>query len=315
MRKLMLLCASLCAMAFAVSAGPVQAQTLAWVSASGNNTNSCTEASPCATFAGAIANVAGVTQINCLGSGNYGATVTITTSLIIDCGAGNVGEMTSIGTTPSININTSSAATIVLRHLSLNGGDTTNSYGINTQNFAGGTLVIEDCMIHGYHPSGFAGGVGIYFAPSSGGRGTLQVSNSLIYDNNVAIGVSPASGQIASVALDGDELTGNADGLFLQGSGIVAGTMRDNLVVGNGDGVGANSSQVYFTVEESSIIDNLSIGVVTNSSGAIVNVGNSTIGGNGTGVQAQAGSIVSFGNNQMSANGANGTFTSTTSLQ
>jgi hypothetical protein len=46
-----------------------------------------------------------------------------------------------------------------------------------------------------------------------------------------------------------------------------------------------------------------------------VNVGASTIGGNGTGVVAQSGSLISFGNNQMSANGTNGNFTSTTALR
>jgi len=48
---------------------------------------------------------------------------------------------------------------------------------------------------------------------------------------------------------------------------------------------------------------------------AVVNVGASTIGGNGTGVLPSSGSIISFGNNQMSANGSNGNFTSTTTLR
>ena len=77
----------------------------------------------------------------------------------------------------------------------------------------------------------------------------------------------------------------------------------------------ASASQVYFTVEESSIVANLSYGVLTNSAGSVVNVGASTIGGNRTGVTAFSGSLISFGNNQMSANGVNGSFTATTPLQ
>jgi hypothetical protein len=46
-----------------------------------------------------------------------------------------------------------------------------------------------------------------------------------------------------------------------------------------------------------------------------VNVGASTIGGNGTGVLASSGSLISFGNNQMSTNATNGNFTSTTPLR
>ena len=98
--------------------------------------------------------------------------------------------------------------------------------------------------------------------------------------------------------------------------GVVAGTMRESVVGENGNtGVVANSSQVFFTVEESSIVDNLVNGIQTNSANAIVNVGASTIGGNGTGVLASSGSIVSFGDNHMSTNASNGNFTSTTALR
>jgi hypothetical protein len=314
MRKLMLLCASLCAMAYVVPAKPAHAQTLAWVSPTGTNTGTtCSETAPCATFQYVVSNVSGVAQINCLGSGSYGP-VAITGSLVIDCGDGNIGEIASTVSNAAININTGSTAIIVLRHLSLNGGGTTDSGGINTENFAGGMLIVEDCVIHGFHPSGTIEGVGINFGPSSGGRGTLQVSNSLIYDNGYAIGVEPASGQIASVALNRVELVANQfEGLDLGNGGTVVGTMRHSLVAGNGNyGVNVSGRQAFFTVEESSIVDNLSAGITINSSGA-VNVGASTIGGNGTGVEG--GSLISFGNNQMSANGANGSFSGVAPLQ
>ncbi|MGA2257777.1 MAG: hypothetical protein ABSG53_24200, partial [Thermoguttaceae bacterium] len=119
MRKLTLLCASLCAMAFVIPANPAQAQNLAWVAPNGNDSNTCSQTSPCATFAGALAK-GGVAQINCLGSGNYGAlnstTISITDTIVIDCGEGNVGEMTTNGGNAAININSAdSSAIIVLR--------------------------------------------------------------------------------------------------------------------------------------------------------------------------------------------------------
>ncbi len=77
----------------------------------------------------------------------------------------------------------------------------------------------------------------------------------------------------------------------------------------------ANASQVYFTVEESSIIADLSNGIHANSPGTNLNVTASTISGNGTGVKAALGSIVSFSNNTLNGNAANGNFTSTTALQ
>jgi hypothetical protein len=154
------------------------------------------------------------------------------------------------------------------------------------------------------------------FEPSAG-RGLLQVSDSRIFKNNLGIFVTPSNNQIVSVMLNRVELTGNSDsGLFLEGTGVIAGTIRDSVLAGNGQvGVFAQATQVFFTVEESSIVANLTAGIETNSAGSIVNVGASTIGGNGTGVKPTAGSIISFGNNQMSANGTNGNFTSTTALR
>jgi hypothetical protein len=313
MKKLMSLCGSLLAMAFFTATTPVHAQNLSWVASYGNDSNSCAQTSPCATFAGAISK-GGVAEINCLGSGNYGALNSTTVSLtagtiVIDCGAGNVGEMTAGGGNAVININASSTATIVLRHLSLNGGGTAG--GIITQNFANGTLIIENCMIHDAL-------YGIKFTPSSG-RGTLQVTDSLLYSNfNSTIEVDPASGQIASVALNRVELIGNdTDGLDLVGPGIIAGIISQSMVAENvGSGIFANAAGgVYFTVDDTKVVDNLGTGVIINSPAAIVNVGASTIGGNGTGVKALSGSLVSFGNNQMSANGVNGSFTSTAPLQ
>jgi hypothetical protein len=173
-------------------------------------------------------------------------------------------------------------------------------------------------MVHGFHLGVQPTGNGIYFAPTSG-RGLLQVTDSLFYDNNFnAIQVSPSSGVIASVVLNRDEFTANpgtgAFGIYFVGAGTVAGTMRQSLVAENGgDGIESAAAAVYFTIEESSIIDNLGVGIYAESSGTHINVGASTIGGNGTGVAGS--SIISFGNNQMSANGTNGTFTSTTPLQ
>jgi hypothetical protein len=307
MRKLILLCVSLCSMAL-FAASPARAQSVLWVAATGNDANNCSQGSPCLTFQGAI-NKGSVSQINCLTSGNYGA-VTITASLTIDCGTGNIGTVSVTGSsTNAITINAASAATIVLRHLGLNGNNSA-AFGIHGL-FPSGTLIVEDCTIQG-----FANGTGIFFEPTAG-RGSLQVSDSRMSNNFNGIFVDPSINQIASVTLSRIELTGNGStGLVLTGIGVVAGTMRDSVVAGNAiDGVIAQATQVFFTVEESSIVANLTAGIETHSAGSVVNVGASTIGGNGTGVLPTQGSLISFGNNQMSANGTDGNFTSTTALR
>ena len=312
MRKFVLLCASIFGMVLLFSAGPARAQFVLFVGPSGSDTNGCTPSAPCATFQGAINKFpVANSQINCLGTGNYGP-ITITFSLTIDCGSGNVGNIVS-SSVNGITINTTAAATIILRHLALNGLSTsTGVSGINATSFFSGTLIVEDCMINGYHD-----GSGITFEPQSG-RGLLQVSNSQFIDNVTGLLASPASGQIASVTLNKVELVGNSfEGLLLTGPGIIAGTMRDSVVGENGEsGVLAVASQVFFTIEESSIVDNLLNGIQSASAGSSVKVGASTIGGNGTGVKATVGgSVVSFGDNHISDNGSDGNFTSTKALQ
>jgi Right handed beta helix region len=310
MRKIILLCASLFAMVLSISASPVMAQNVLWVSNTGNDSNTCGATAPCATFQGAI-NKGNVVQINCLTSGTYGA-VTITASLTIDCGTGNIGDV-NVFTGNAITINASSVATIILRHLNLNGLGTSLGEGITTSSFPGGSLIVEDCMIHGFHDQN---GGAMFFAPT-GGRGLLQVSNSQFFDSSSGIVVAPASGQIASVTFNRVEVIGiGTNGVVLGGQGIVAGTMRDSIVGSNtGDGVLASASQVFFTVENSSVVANLSNGIQTNSAGSAIKVGASTIGANGTGIKVTSGSIVSFGDNHVSDNGVNGSFTTTAPLQ
>jgi hypothetical protein len=305
MRKVILLCASLFTTALLFSASPVMAQQ--WVANNGSDANACTPIAPCATFQRAI-NI-GASQINCLDSGSYGP-VTIETSLTIDCGSGNVGNIAS-SSASGITINTTSAVTIILRHLALNGFSAGGSiHGIDASSFFSGTLIVEDCMIHGYHA-----GFGVFFIPSNG-RGLLQVSDSQMFDNFDGIVVQPVGSQIASLTLNRVESVGNSHFGVSLGGNVVAGTMRDSVVGENGtSGIVSQASQVFFTVEESSIVDNLVNGIQTLSDGSAIKVGASTIGGNGTGVLATAGSIVSFGNNQISDNGSDGTFTSTKALR
>jgi hypothetical protein len=146
MRKLILMCAMLFAMV--LSASPLQAQTM-WVGPNGSDSNACSQTAPCGTFQGTY-NKGNVVEINCLGSGHYGP-ITITGSLTLDCGAGIVGNIASADT-GAITINTSAAATIILRHLALNGLSTgLGIERINATSFFSGTLIVEDCMIHGYH--------------------------------------------------------------------------------------------------------------------------------------------------------------------
>jgi hypothetical protein len=316
-----LACIGLLATAF-VAVG-TSAHGQAFVSSNGNDANACTQAAPCATFAHAVSVISDGGSIQCLNSGQYAnTTLTITKSVTIDCGVGNVGRMDlSGGGTIGININASSPASIILRHLNINGVNTaTNINGVVTTNLPGGQLVIEDSTIGGFTGSG-SNGYGILFTPNSGspnGRATIFLENTEVAANNIGVSIAPASGQIASVFFANVVIGGNTgDGLDLAGAGTIAGDMRQSVVAASGgNGIVASSTNgVFFTIEGSTIVANLGIAIETNSSSAQLNVGASTIGANGTGVKSLLGSLISFGDNHMSANGSNGNFTSTAALQ
>lgn len=310
MRTLVLLCTSLFATLLLFSATPARAQNVMWVSPNGSDSNVCSQTAPCPTFQGAYGK-GSVSQINCLSSGSYGQ-ISITTSLTIDCGTGNVGNIfapTNNGF--AIEISSSSTINVVLRHLSLNGLGT-GGFGIGVGiGFTDGSLVVEDCIVQG-----FVDGIEFF---STSGRTLIDVSNSRFINNSgTAITIDPSGAStIETIALDHVELSGNGrDGLdILQDSGVVAGTVRNSLILGNsGDGILAKASQVYLTVESSTINANVGVGIHANSAGSNIDVFSSTIGANGTGVQATQGTIVSFGNNGLNGNAVNGSFTSTVGL-
>jgi hypothetical protein len=289
-----------------ISVIPARAQNVLWVSPGGNDGNVCSQLAPCLTFQGAI-NKGSVSQINCLASGNYGV-ITITSSITIDCGSGNVGNIAAT-TTRSITINAASTVNVVLRHLSLNGFGTAFNGIITTGSFAG-SLTIEDCAFQGY------AGAAIGFQPNNG-RGLLQVSNTQLANNGFAISANPMNNQIASVILNRVVISGSGvNGITLEGAGTVVGTMRDSVVASSAtEGIVASASQVFFTIESSSIIANLANGIHATTAGSNLNVTGSTISGNIRGVNATAGSIVSFGNNTLNGNATDGAFTSTTTLK
>jgi len=304
---------SLCAMALIVAGTSAYGQ--AFVSSTGNDANTCTEAAPCLTFQRALTQTVAGGSITCLNTGQYSSTtLTITQSVTIDCHDGNSGRMDlSSSGTIAVNIDATSAVHVTLRHLSLVG--TSGSSGVVTTGFPpGSSLTIQESYIDGFGGSGF----GVSFTPTGTGRSSLSISNSSLSGNGVAVSVAPPSGMITSVLFTGSGMGGSTnDGLDLAGAGVTAGDMRGCTVAdNNGNGfTGSSAGGVYFTIEGSTFSANLGVGIETNSAAASVDVAASTIGGNGTGVKSLSGLLTSFGDNHISANGVNGTFTNTIPLQ
>jgi hypothetical protein len=288
-------------------AGPAHAQaSRTWVSGVGDDANPCSRTAPCKTFAGAISKTALNGEINCLDPGGFGG-VTITKSITIDCHE-IFASINNAGFT-AINIAFDSFTqagevrkTVRLRNLLFNGVDTgTTAIRITGGGIvAGGTVLVEDCLIDG----NFGGTArGIDDVRSGGGK--LTVTNTTIRDNGSAgVSVLPAGG------------ASNIQVLL-------------NNVRAYNNGTGAQFGNLTRVMIDQSAFDgNAGAGVLT-VAGAIVNVNRSVMSHNASGVQANGGSIVlsnsditfntsqgvnvsggtvtSFGNNRISNNAAVGT--------
>jgi hypothetical protein len=275
-----------------------QAQaTRTWVSGVGDDVNPCSRTAPCKTFAGAISKTATNGEINCLDPGGFG-TLTITKSITVDC-TGTLGGVLSASTNGFSILFDSFAVgdtrrTVRLRGIDINAVNT-GLIGVRIvggANSAGSAVILEDMVIDGM----FAGGQrGISDERTVGGE--LSVVNS----------------SIRNVGLFGVSLTGPVNAVF------------DNVRVQNSGGHALTFSGAARAVISRSVISgNTEIGVFSFGN-AEVQVTNSVISNNGTGVQTSAGIVrlsnsdivfnavgfngawASFGNNRVAGNTNPGT--------
>ena len=217
----------------ALYTAPAHAQaTRTWVSGVGNDANPCSRTAPCKTFAGAISKTAAGGEIDALDPGGYGA-VTITKSITIDGGGGQVASVLVAGTN-GIVVAASPGDIVILRNLRLNGllGNGNANAGINGIVFqSGGGLVIDNCDIVGFNTNGLS--------VSLGATGFTEVRNST-FRNNAANGISAtttAGGAIVQVynsSIFGGG-TANTQGGINAGTNafvVVANTNFENLKYG-----------------------------------------------------------------------------------
>ena len=283
------------------SAAQAQA-TRTWVSGVGDDANPCSRTAPCKTFAGAISKTAVGGEINTLDPGGFG-TVTITKAITIaNDGAGTAGVL-SAGTN-GINVNAGANDKVTLRGLTINGAGT----GINGVVFnTGASLNIENCYIS--NVTNF----GVLAQPSTAGK--LHIENSTI--ENTGSGVTggavllrPVSGGSLVVSLNRTTMESNVLGLRAENSVSGAGAITAAVVnseAGNNTYSGfvvsqtAGAGSVTLNIDSTASVNN---GVGLNLSGpaATVRVSNSTITGNGIGVNSSTTNLLSYGNNHIDDN-------------
>jgi hypothetical protein len=240
---------------------PAAAQaTRTWVSSTagvGDDANPCSRSAPCKTFAGAISKTAVGGEIDVLDPGGYGS-VTITKSLTIDGGAGQVSSVLAGSGSPGIVIS-ASGAVVTLRNLSINGNGVGN-YGI--QIAAAARVIVENCNIMGF------GTYGIYFNPTVAGS-KLYVGHSLIHDQ-AAYGIAavpPVSGIASPVTLEEVELVHNGVGIFVGDNATVAAARSSLSSNSTGAVISTTAAPAFLHLDASSVSNNSGAGIYLTRTG------------------------------------------------
>jgi hypothetical protein len=173
-------------------AGAAEATTArTWVSGTGSDSNPCTRAAPCATFATAYAATSAGGEIDVLNGGDYGA-LTIAHAITIASDGDGAAAITPTGLFSSaFLISAGSADAVVLRGLNLNGAISQNA---GVQFAGGGSLLIDHCEIQG-----FSNGDGIDFEPGSAAK--LWVTDTVLSNNGTSAGASVFIAPLSAAAV------------------------------------------------------------------------------------------------------------------
>ncbi|WP_207774705.1 hypothetical protein [Sphingosinicella sp. YJ22] len=284
--------------------------TRTWVSGVGDDVNPCSRTAPCKTFAGAISKTAAGGEINCLDPGGFGA-VTITKSITIDC-TGTFGSVLNSGGVNGIVINDSATATpgtinVILRGLSINGAGTTA--GLNGVRFiSGASLTLEDVFIQNQRNGATSHGVSIQ--PTTAMR--FHAENVTIVNGTGGILLNPtvAGGSISAAIENVRVLNNTGNGIRVENLLSTVGVtlvVERSLISRNASGFSVNTANsttpVNIMIANSSVTLNPSNGIIASNAGSRIRIGDTTVTGNGFGVQISGGAILnSYGTNRFNGN-------------
>jgi hypothetical protein len=272
---------TLMAFMFAVASVANAQATRTWVSGVGDDVNPCSRTAPCKTWAGAISKTAANGEIDALDPGGFGA-VTSTKSITLDGTDG--GGFGSILASLVNGVNVNDGATgapgtinVTLRNLSINGAGN----GVNGINFTSGkSLNVEGCQIFGFTTSGI--------------NVSLTLSTMRVYVKDTSIfNISNGNGVRMTTTSPGGFVTGVFKNVNIE---KVAGA-------GNGNGISLLAGG-FATLIDSNISDCVT-GVNLNGASNTVNVLNSQVNHNGTGLSVAAGTTARISGSTFIQNSPN----------
>jgi hypothetical protein len=278
----------------------VQAQNRTWVSGVGDDINPCSRTAPCKTWAGAQSKTATGGEIDALDPGGFGA-VTITKALTLDgtTGAGFGGVLASGTSGITVNVTTNlSTDKVVLRNLSLNGSNAAGGFhGIRFLD--GAELTVENVVIFDFTGDG----INISQAQQS----TTHIRNVTVNRvSGTGVEATTTVGQ-AVVTLEDSSIHGTSSGF--DGIANVRGALK-NTTFDSGTTCVKTSGSNSILNADALFVSFCSTGIQA-SAGSTINVGNSMIVQNATGLNLNGGTINSMSGNTLFSNTVPGAFSFT----
>src|SRR6202161_3451563 len=257
---------------------PAQAQaTRTWVSGVGDDANPCSRTAPCKTWPGAISKTATGGEIDALDPGGFG-TVTITKSITLDGGGGQVASILAAPGVGGVNVS-AAGSVVILRNLRINGAGGTTGVLIS----AAAAVVVEKCDIFGFSQAAIQ-------ALVSTGTLALKVQETTLNNNGSGVSIKPSGGAIVNASIERTHADAST------GGGI------------RGDGKNGGSSNVAISDSSFSLNNSLAVNAVSGPSGNVkVDLTRVVIANNnGAGVQSNNGTggsaIVTVGASMLSNN-------------
>jgi hypothetical protein len=297
------------------SVSPSHAQTVAYVSVNGVNTNPCTLTAPCRGIGRVLSTLANGGTVICLDAGPYTEGGFATgASYTLDCR----GVVYSSGSLFAIGTFAGTAPVVTIRNVIFDG----SAGGAGGFQVTGGRVVFENCTFQNFTASP---GEAVQFAPTVAGA-QLTITDSVFANNGIAgsgggIIIQPAAGITAGAVIERTQVTGNSYGIAASatGGGTALVEVRTSTIANSAnDGIFAvtSGSTVSIVLEHSASVRNGGNGSNAIGAGAYVSLNDSTVAWNATGLAATGGGLIlSYKNNLIAGNLSPGVTPMSFSLQ
>jgi hypothetical protein len=284
--------------------------TRSFVSSSGLDTNACTIAAPCQSFAVAYTKISANGIIAALDPGKYGP-ITIVGPVTIN--GNGWAAITGPANGPAVYILAGANDAIKLSGLELDGANAADSTGISFQ--VGKSLIVSNCVIRQFTNAGM----------QLNAIGALTVLTDSTIENNTLYGVDYApAGNGSTFNFDHVRFLGNNNAMSVENTNFPSGNSTltvangsNSVAIGNGigfDAIGFETSDIILNLDSVTAEANTGEGI--RSRGANIFLSRSKIGNNVGYVGYRIdndGNIVSAGNNVITDNNNVGTLSLDTS--